>query len=168
MYHIQNKCRVYLSYTSWIGSKTKILVINVLVEKYHLNTFINTSQQTQNICITFVQRCTNVIQMLCVYWDMPAQQTQHVHNVWTNVEAVGPTLHKCYTNVLCLLGTCCVEPLKSFNCPFICCCQDELHYTLTIPFRDDDGYRGFFFAVRLFFFLVKWSSLTQYWYIIPL
>ena len=37
------------------------------------------SQQTQNICITFVQ-------------------------CWTNVENVGPTLYKCYTNVLCLLG----------------------------------------------------------------
>ena len=23
---------------------------------------------------------------------------------WTNVEDVGPTLYKCYTNVLCLLG----------------------------------------------------------------
>ena len=34
------------------------------------------SQQTQTICITFVQ-------------------------CWTNV---GPTLHKCYTNALCLLG----------------------------------------------------------------
>ena len=36
------------------------------------------TQQTQNICITFVQ-------------------------CWTNVEAVGLTLYKCYTNVLCLL-----------------------------------------------------------------
>ena len=36
-------------------------------------------QQTQNIYITFVQ-------------------------CWTNVEDVGPTLYKCYTNVLCLLG----------------------------------------------------------------
>ena len=36
------------------------------------------SQQTQNLCITFVQR-------------------------WTNVD-VDPTLYKCYTNVLCLLG----------------------------------------------------------------
>ena len=34
----------------------------------------------QNICITFVQ-------------------------CWTNVEDVGPTLYKFYTNVLCLLGT---------------------------------------------------------------
>ena len=39
----------------------------------------HTSQQTQNICITFAQ-CR------------------------TNVEDVGPTLYKCYTNVLCLLG----------------------------------------------------------------
>ena len=38
-----------------------------------------TAQQTQNICITFVQRRPNVFD-------------------------VGPTLYKCYTNVLCLLG----------------------------------------------------------------
>ena len=38
------------------------------------------TQQTQNICITFVQRRPNVFD-------------------------VGPTLFKCYTNVLCLLGT---------------------------------------------------------------
>ena len=37
------------------------------------------SQQTQNICITFVQ-------------------------CWTNVEDVEPTLYKCYTHILCLLG----------------------------------------------------------------
>ena len=37
------------------------------------------SRQTQNICITFIQR-------------------------WPNVEDVGPTLYKCYTNVFCLLG----------------------------------------------------------------
>ena len=37
------------------------------------------SQKTQNICITFIQ-------------------------CWTNVEDVGPTLYKCYTNVLCLSG----------------------------------------------------------------
>ena len=35
-------------------------------------------QQTQNICITFMQ-------------------------CWTSVEDVGPTLYKCYANVLCLL-----------------------------------------------------------------
>ena len=37
------------------------------------------TQQTQHICITFIQ-------------------------CWTNVEDFGPTLYKCYTNVLCLLG----------------------------------------------------------------
>ena len=37
------------------------------------------SQQTQNICITFIQRRTNVFD-------------------------VGPTLYKCYTNVLCFAG----------------------------------------------------------------
>ena len=41
------------------------------------------AQQTQNICITFVQR-------------------------WTNVEDVGPTLYKCYANVFCLLGYACM------------------------------------------------------------
>ena len=39
-----------------------------------------TSQQTQNICITFIQ-------------------------CWTNVEDVGPTLYKCYANVFRLLGS---------------------------------------------------------------
>ena len=39
-----------------------------------------TPQQTQNICITFVQRRPNVFD-------------------------VGPTLYKCYANVLCLLGS---------------------------------------------------------------
>ena len=37
------------------------------------------TQQTQDICITFIQR-------------------------WPNVFDVGPTLYKCYRNVLCLLG----------------------------------------------------------------
>ena len=37
------------------------------------------TQQTQSISITFIQ-------------------------CWGNVEDVGPELHKCYTNVLCLLG----------------------------------------------------------------
>ena len=40
------------------------------------------SQQTQNMCITFVQ-------------------------LWPNVLDVGPTLYKCYTNVLCLLWSHC-------------------------------------------------------------
>ena len=40
---------------------------------------VTASQQTQNICITFVQRRPNVFD-------------------------VGQTLYKCYTNVLCLLG----------------------------------------------------------------
>ena len=39
------------------------------------------AQQTQNICITFVQRPPNVFD-------------------------VGPALYKCYTNVLCPLGVC--------------------------------------------------------------
>ena len=40
---------------------------------------MQSTQQTQNICITFAQH-------------------------WSNVSDVGPTLYKSYTNVLCLLG----------------------------------------------------------------
>ena len=40
---------------------------------------VSAAQQTENICITFVQRRPNV-------------------------EDVGPTLYKCYANVFCLLG----------------------------------------------------------------
>ena len=42
------------------------------------------SQQTQNVCITFIQNI--VIQC------------------WNNVEDIGQMLYKCYTNVVCLLG----------------------------------------------------------------
>ena len=40
----------------------------------------------------------------------PTQQTQNICRpitlvqCWNNVRDVGPELHKCYTNVLCLLG----------------------------------------------------------------
>ena len=40
---------------------------------------VGLSRQAQNMCITFIQRRPNVFH-------------------------VGPTLYKCYTNVLCLLG----------------------------------------------------------------
>ena len=43
-----------------------------------------------------------------LYIDMPTQQTQNIFITFvhcgTNVEDVWPTLYKCYTNVLCLLG----------------------------------------------------------------
>ena len=35
------------------------------------------------------------------------ESTKHLYNIiqyWTNVEDAGPTLYKCYTNLLCLLG----------------------------------------------------------------
>ena len=33
--------------------------------------------------------------------------TTHLYNIYTMLdEDVGPTLYKCYTNVLCLLGIC--------------------------------------------------------------
>ena len=57
-----NLCR---SQRKWIFSRLVFLIC--------------VTQQTQNICITFVQ-------------------------CWTSVEDVGPTLYKCYTNVLCKLG----------------------------------------------------------------
>ena len=47
------------------------------------------TQQTQNICIAFVQ-------------------------CWTDVNDVGPTLYECYTNLVCLLGTYHVPTFK--NC----------------------------------------------------
>ena len=40
-----------------------------------------------------------------LYWH--PVNTKHLYDFmrcWTNVEDVGPTLYKCYTNVLCLLG----------------------------------------------------------------
>ena len=51
----------------------------VRVARFYALQVYNTSQQTQNFCITFVQRRPNVFD-------------------------VGPTLYKCYTNGLCLLG----------------------------------------------------------------
>ena len=57
-----------------------------------------TSQQTQNICINFVQRRPNVFH-------------------------VGPTLYKCYTNGLCLLGLSFIHifffTFLLFNCLFL-------------------------------------------------
>ena len=50
------------------------------------------SQQTQNICITFVQ-------------------------CWTNVEDVGLMLFKCYANVLCLLGYVLAWLYQHRDCP---------------------------------------------------
>ena len=47
--------------------------------------YVAYTKQTQNMCVTFVQ-------------------------CWTNVEDVGPTLYKCYANVLCLLGSLIILP----------------------------------------------------------
>ena len=56
---------------------------------------------------TLVQHCTNVIQMFCVCW-VRSQQTQNICITFVqrrpHVFDVGPALYKCYTNVLCLLG----------------------------------------------------------------
>ena len=65
------------------------------------------SQQTQNICITFIQ-------------------------CWTNVEDVGPTLYKCYTNVLCLLGSLtilhCFGPVQNLDKMIWVLGQNHLKY----------------------------------------
>ena len=45
----------------------------------YTNVFQSCAQQTQNICITFIQLRPNVFD-------------------------AGPTLYECYTNILCLLG----------------------------------------------------------------
>ena len=52
------------------------------------------AQRTQNICITLVER-------------------------WTSVEDAGPTLYKCYTNALCLLGAylCCLHYFRLVHFP---------------------------------------------------
>ena len=72
----------------WFKNKTHERVArSIILKTKHtwniFNTFFYmlcpTAQQTQNICIPFVQRRPNVFD-------------------------VGPTLYKCYTNVLCLLG----------------------------------------------------------------
>ena len=44
-----------------------------------------------------------------LYWQLLTcpVNAKHLYDFmqcWTNVEDVGPTLYKCYTNVLCLLG----------------------------------------------------------------
>ena len=57
-----------------------------------------TTQQTQNICITFVQRRPNVFD-------------------------AGPTLYKCYKNVLCLLGVAGDGH----------CCRSRVALTLSLP-----------------------------------
>ena len=54
------------------------------------------------------------------YWH--SVNTKHLYDFmqcWTNVENVGPTLYKCYTNVLCLLRAAGGLSLK--HCTFIQC-----------------------------------------------
>ena len=73
---------------------------------YKVGSFSFTAtQQTQNICITFIQRRPNV-------------------------EDAAPTLYKCYKNVLCLLGRWDENMLK---CPDRCSvkgCLDQVLYEL--------------------------------------
>ena len=61
-------------------TRLRATLLSVHFEENHKATpaISTSSQSARNICITFVQ-------------------------CWTNVEDVGPALHKCYTNVLCLL-----------------------------------------------------------------
>ena len=41
---------------------------------------------------------------VCIYIPVNTKHLYDFMQCWTNVEDVGPTLYKCYTNVLCLLG----------------------------------------------------------------
>ena len=63
--------------------------------KYYQEHIIGATQQTHIICITFIQRRPNVFD-------------------------VGPTLYKCYTNVLCLLGMY-VSPMSINNAHLSLC-----------------------------------------------
>ena len=69
-----------------------------------------------NIIATFVAWCVV---------NVDPTQSKHFYNINANVFDVGPTLYKCYTNVLCLLGS-------ILNHPSL----DELFYlqgTLSLP-----------------------------------
>ena len=61
------------------------------------------TQQTQNICITFVQRRPNVF-------------------------AFGPTLYKWYTNVLCLLSSYIIKHPRYYSVCSCHCQQHEQHH----------------------------------------
>ena len=69
---IQTRSKSHLALYKY-AAHIRILLVYILIYIYHNLTY---SQQTQNICITFVQR--------------QAQRR--------------PTFYNCYTNVLCLLG----------------------------------------------------------------
>ena len=74
----------YIFYSHMLShtvDKTWLLYIQVFNFVQSFSCVVKTlaAQQTQNICITFIQRRTNVFD-------------------------VGPTLYKCYTNGLCLPG----------------------------------------------------------------
>ena len=85
---------------------------------------------TAIVCIgTF----TEVLPHLSDYWSLCLLVTDHCINAWLQCyllachwtvyhEDVGPTLYKCYTNVLCLLG-------KSFDINMLLCYFVTDHYT---------------------------------------
>ena len=64
--------------------------------------FWERTRQSQNICIAFVQRRPNVFN-------------------------VGPTLYKCYTNVLCFLGMACKQLETIFLSIQPPCCRESDH-----------------------------------------
>ena len=102
------------------------------------------TQQTQNICVTFEQ-------------------------CWTNVEDVGPTLNKCYTNVLCLLG---IYDTKYVQCTITTSSIDYVsrkgtlgqHYPNQDPLSFNHKYnRVYYFFVTLFKNATVWpSDLKRY------
>ena len=54
-----------------------------------------------------VGKAQRTVVQLCAMFEtaIGTQQTKHLYNIFTMVKDNGPTLYKCYTNVLCLLGS---------------------------------------------------------------
>ena len=65
----------------WITATRRFKAVKKTSAHFKFLSSVVLSQQLQNICITFVQPRPNVLD-------------------------VGPTLYKCYTNILCLLWSC--------------------------------------------------------------
>ena len=76
--------------------------------------------------------------------------TTHLYDFiqcWTNVEDVGPTLHKCYTNVLCLLGRRTFSQTLYISAMLVQCWASVADVGLTLKQR---------------WVSVRWSSIQSY------
>ena len=80
--HLFNTTRLLLVSAKVLKQSGYVHSNNFIIDKNYKCTFYHrrTTLQTQNICLTFVQRRPNVFD-------------------------VGPTLYKCHTHILCLLGS---------------------------------------------------------------